>query len=353
MQQDEIVMAAKDASPGDDEVMIATEAAVDKNMSRAAPAEPPEITGILDCTPHVVLLGDSTLDNVRHLDLDAGEMSIEGQLSKRCAEKGWEFTLLARDGSTLDDVARQQIPFIPDEATHLVLSASGNNLLSLLNEMADSHWSLGSMVSSIGEGLPQVAESYRRLLQAMKSSGCHMACCTVYRPQFRHIFLRTLATLSLGVHNARIHQIAQELDISVIDMGVLFDCDEDFANPLELSTQGGAKVVENVMQFMRDHPTAGLPRHLSMGAAPSSRVPRRGPCLSVDPVARAFGLDVACCEARTRRKVYDAKKVPEDRERAEPTMVLSTVVREKSDRSETRSVGPADFSQAQERWRML
>lgn len=347
-------MAAKDASAADDEVMIATEAAVEKNMSRAAPVEPPEITGILDCTPHIVLLGDSTLDNARHLDLDAGEMSVEGQLSKRCAEMGWELTLLARDGSTLDDVARQQLPFIPDEATHLVLSASGNNLLCLLNEMADSHWSLGSMVSSIGEGLPQVADSYRRLLQAMKSSGCHMACCTVYRPQFRHIFLRTLATVSLGVHNGRIHQIAHDLDISVIDMGALFDCDEDFANPLELSHQGGAKVVENVMQFMRDHPTTGLPRHLSMGGAPSSaRAPRRGPCLSVDPVARALGLDVACCEARPTRKVYDAKRVPEERDRAETTAVLSGVVREKSDRSETRSVGPGDFSQAQERWRML
>lgn len=350
MQGDEIVMVPKDASAADDEVMIATEAAVEKNVCRTAPAEPPEITGILDCTPHVVLLGDSTLDNARHLDLDAGEMSVEGQLSKRCAEKGWEFTLLARDGSTLDDVARQQLPFIPDEATHLVLSASGNNLLGLLNEMADSHWSLGSMASSIGQGLPQVADNYRRLLQAMKSSGCHMACCTVYRPQFKHIFLRTLATMSLGVHNSRIHQIAQDLDISVIDFGVLFDCDEDFANPLELSTQGGAKVVENVMQFVRDHPTSGLPRVLGV-SPPSARVRKRGPCLSVDPVARALGLDVVCCDSQPTRKVYDCKIVKKVQEERQCADTNGEVVREKTDRSETRSVGPTEFSQAQEHWR--
>eukprot|EP00435_Cladocopium_sp_Y103_P053864 s1533_g17.t1 len=84
--------------------------------------------------PHVVLLGDSTLDNERYLDVDAGGQPVGMQLSRRCNDLDWELTMLATDGSTLDDVAIRQVPIIPDDATHLVLSASGNDLLRLLNE---------------------------------------------------------------------------------------------------------------------------------------------------------------------------------------------------------------------------
>ncbi|CAJ1353689.1 unnamed protein product [Effrenium voratum] len=147
---------------------------------------------------HVVLLGDSTLDNARYLDLDAGDQTVEMLLSRRCAEMNWEMTMLAMDGSTLDDVAIRQVPVIPDAATHLLLSASGNDLLKLLNEVSSADFSLSALISAMTDGLRQVTQKYRRILESMVSTGCHIACCTVYQPNFQHAFLRALSATSLG-----------------------------------------------------------------------------------------------------------------------------------------------------------
>ena len=93
------------------------------------------IIGLSLCSPvHIVLLGDSTLDNSRHVDV-----SIQKLLAAECSAMGWECTFLAQDGANLDDVAMKQLGRIPDSATHVILSVSGNDLLRLLNELsADS-----------------------------------------------------------------------------------------------------------------------------------------------------------------------------------------------------------------------
>merc|ERR1719482_958590 len=95
--------------------------------------------------PHIVLLGDSTLDNGRYLNLAKGELSVEKQLMKICMERNWDMTVLAQDGSMLEDVRQRQLPLIPEGATHLVMSASGNDLLLLLNQMVAQNFSMGSI----------------------------------------------------------------------------------------------------------------------------------------------------------------------------------------------------------------
>merc|ERR1740130_2157991 len=116
---------------------------------------------------------------------------------KVCMERGWDMTVLAQDGSMLEDVKERQVPLIPEGATHIVLSASGNDLLSLLNQMVLANFTFSSMYGTIGIGLNEVAEKYRALLQQLKSHGCHLAVCTVYRPNFNHLFFKSLASLSL------------------------------------------------------------------------------------------------------------------------------------------------------------
>merc|ERR1719265_1026027 len=116
------------------------------------------------------------------------------------------------------------------------------------------------MYSTIGTGLTQVADTYRSLAQKLKACGCHLACCTLYRPNFNHLFFKSLASFSLGLHNSRIKQTSVDLDCSVIDFANMFDSSEDFANPLELSTRGGSKLIENVTAFVADHPISMLSR---------------------------------------------------------------------------------------------
>lgn len=287
---------------------------------------------------HVVLLGDSTLDNGRYLNLARGELSVEKQLNKRCAERGWEMTVLAQDGSMLEDVRQRQIPLIPEGATHIIMSASGNDLLSLLNQMVVANFTLSSMYGVLGSGLQQVAETYKEILQALKRLGCHLACCTVYRPNFNHLFFKSLAIFSLGLHNSRIKQVSQDLDCSVIDLASIFDTSEDFANPLELSTRGGSKVVENISTFVLDSPISSLSRRRTSNnnfyADDDAFLPG---------APSRFGMvSMRCCATRMPlRKVYASKQV-------------SKALESPDERLAGKQLGPAlEFSQAQEKWRQM
>lgn len=290
---------------------------------------------ISDEPVHIVLLGDSTLDNGRYLNLAKGELSVEKQLMKICMERQWDMTVLAQDGSLLDDVRQRQVPVIPEGATHIILSASGNDLLSLLNHMVVSNFTLSSMYATIGAGLTQVAEDYRQLLCQLKGLGCHLAICTLYKPNFNHLFFKSLAGFGLGLHNSRIRQISVELDCSVIDFSSMFDSEDDFANPLELSTRGGSKLTQNIAAFVSDNPmTTRMTRHA-----------RRNQFSTDDDAfmpdtSTAWGMPMRCCVTRPQgRKVYDSKAV--SKSLMTPDEALAQ-----------RQLGPAlEFSQAQERWR--
>lgn len=295
---------------------------------------------------HVVLLGDSTLDNARYLNLAFGELSVEKQLARRCAEKNWLLTVLAQDGSLLEDVLQRQLPKVPENATHVVISASGNDLLALLNQMVVAKFTLGSMYSAIGEGLKQVSQRYRGLIHNLRSLGCHLACCTVYRPNFNHVFFKSLATFSLGLHNSRLMQIAQDFDCSVIDLANMLEGQEDFANPLELSTRGGSKVVENIAQFVADTPVFNLRKYRHRGLVFHTEDDTYVP--SPNPFA------VRCCATRApSRKIYASKVVSKVGQAAPGRGLPGPGALQRSDLVLSGPVlsRPLDFSEAQECWR--
>ena len=72
---------------------------------------------------HVVLLGDSIFDNARYVP---GGPAVVDQL--RASLPGGRATLLAVDGAVAADVPRQ-LAALPADATHLAVSAGGNDAL--------------------------------------------------------------------------------------------------------------------------------------------------------------------------------------------------------------------------------
>jgi len=300
-------------------------------MQDAEPLPPENLEKSL----HIVLLGDSALDNGRHLNLAKGELSVEKQLLKICAlpANKWDMTVLAQDGALIEDVLLRQVPLIPEGATHIVLSASGNDLLSLLNHMVVANFTLRSMYSTIGAGLSEVSDSFRTLVRRICTLGCHLAICTLYRPNFDHFFFKSFATFSLGIHNGRIHQISVETDCSIIDCATIFDTDDDFANPLELSTRGGSKMVENIRAFVNDNPMSNLasPRHYQKSFTDDESFTLGSTSL--------LGVPTRCCATRTnKRKIYDSKAVSQELIAPDKLLAQSSLSQ------------AMEFSEAQERW---
>merc|ERR1719183_3306469 len=147
-----------------------------------------------------------------------GELSVEKLLQRKCLERGWSMTVLAQDGSMLEDVRCRQLPLIPDRSTHVVICATGNDLLNLLNELVVANFSMSSMYTVIGSKLAELSEAYRELILELKMLGVHVSMCTIQHPHFNHMFFKGIATLGLGLHNSRIKQLAEEIDVSVIDL---------------------------------------------------------------------------------------------------------------------------------------
>ena len=73
---------------------------------------------------HVVLLGDSIFDNARYVP---GRPAVIEQV-RQALPGGWRASLLAVDGHVTGDVAGQ-LRGLPADATHLVVSAGGNDAL--------------------------------------------------------------------------------------------------------------------------------------------------------------------------------------------------------------------------------
>jgi hypothetical protein len=85
---------------------------------------------------HVILLGDSVFDNARYV---GGSPDVQRQVADLLPQ-GLQLTLLARDGALIADIA-PQIEHLPRTATHIVISAGGNDALQIsgiLDERATS-----------------------------------------------------------------------------------------------------------------------------------------------------------------------------------------------------------------------
>ncbi len=124
---------------------------------------------------HIVLLGDSIFDNARYVP---GGPSVIEHL-RRVLPGGWRTTLLARRRGVSEVV--RQLERLPADATHLIVSAGGNDALDhsslLLHEPAQSFAEVLYRLATIRGNFQQ---DYRRLLQCIADCGRPTAVCTVY-----------------------------------------------------------------------------------------------------------------------------------------------------------------------------
>ena len=195
--------------------------------------------------PHVVLVGDSILDNAAYTQ---GGPDVVSQV-RQLLPAGWEASLLAVDGSTTDDVA-VQIRRVPKAATHLVLSVGGNDALMHLGILEAPASSMAKCLEALADISSDFERRYRAAIAACLQTALPLAVCTVYNGCFDDRSFQRIASTTLTVFNDAIIRVAVGHSLPVIDLRAVCVNAEDYANPIEPSSVGGEKIARVIVRLV-------------------------------------------------------------------------------------------------------
>ena len=217
---------------------------------------------------HIVLVGDSVFDNKTYVAADEPGViqQVRGELGA-----GEEATLLAVDGHVTTDV-EGQLQRLPQDATHLFVSVGGNDALGHLNLFAEAVPAAGPAFARLHGVRVEFEARYREMLEGVLAHGLPVAACTVYYPRFdSHSLerlgeaapealssqLQPMAMGALAAFNDAITRTVFDLGLPLIDLRLLCGEDQDFANPIEPSAHGGAKIARTIVSLARRPDGAG------------------------------------------------------------------------------------------------
>jgi hypothetical protein len=196
---------------------------------------------------HVVLLGDSVFDNVRYVP---GGPPVIKQMGK-ALPPGWCATLLAVDGQSTGHVAAQ-LQRLPADATHLVVSAGGNDALGASGILSRAVRTVGEALHLMGDVRARFRDSYHGMLQALAAVGKPTAVCTVYDAIPG---LGAAEQTALVGFNEVILREAFASGFPVIDLRLVCDQPSDYSrvSPIEPSVEGGDKIVRAITEVVTTH----------------------------------------------------------------------------------------------------
>ena len=200
---------------------------------------------------HVVLLGDSIFDNASYV---RGSPDVVEQLRSQLPG-GWQATLCAVDGATASGVPRQ-LARVPAGATHLVVSAGGNDALGVSGLLHQMHRPLGAAMAELTAARQRFWGHYRETLAAVLRTGRAVAVCTVYDAVPG---LSQDGQTLLSAFNDVIHREAVRNRLPVLDLRVLCDDPDDYSDvsPIEPSAAGGMKIARAIARLVTSHDFAG------------------------------------------------------------------------------------------------
>jgi hypothetical protein len=191
---------------------------------------------------HIVLLGDSIFDNRVYTE---GGPDVVSQVQE-LLPLGSHATLLAVDGSTTEDIP-SQVQRMPSDATHLVLSVGGNDAIMNSDVLLKPLDSTAKALAELADVSQVFEEKYRRAVAACRKAGFPLTICTIYNGNFPDREYQRLASTALMVFNDAILRVGFEFGLKVIDLRFVCSSPEDYANPIEPSSRGGAKIARCIV----------------------------------------------------------------------------------------------------------
>jgi lysophospholipase L1-like esterase len=201
---------------------------------------------------HVVLLGDSIFDNAAYT---GGAPDVVRQLRRRLPQ-GSKATLGAVDGGRIGDV-REQLRLLPADATHLILSVGGNDALGHIDFLGAPAGSTAEALLGLAEIAADFERGYNDMLDEVLARGLPTAICTIYYPRFPDTTLQTIAVTAQTVFNDCIVRAALVHRLPLLDLRFVCTEEEDYADPIEPSAQGGEKISRAIAEMLQRGFTGG------------------------------------------------------------------------------------------------
>lgn len=112
---------------------------------------------------------------------------------------------------------------------------------------------MANALSRLAAVAEQFERDYQMMLQQVLRRGLPVALCTIYYPRFPEPELQRLAVTALTVFNDFILRAAFSAGLPLLDLRLICNRDEDYANPIEPSVQGGEKISAAIVQLLRAH----------------------------------------------------------------------------------------------------
>ncbi len=192
--------------------------------------------------PHIILLGDSVFDNAAYV---ADGPDVVAQLRALLPEP-WRATLAAVDGAIVEDVPRQ-LACLPDDATHLVLSAGGNDALAHADLLDKAASSSAQVLGWLDDAARAFERRYGEMLAAVLELGLPTTLCTIYNGNLGPPAQRR-ATAALAIFNDVVLQAAVQHRLCVIELRLVCTSPLDYVNPIEPSIRGGEKIARAIVR---------------------------------------------------------------------------------------------------------
>jgi hypothetical protein len=211
---------------------------------------------------HLVLLGDSILDNGAYTD---GGPDVVTHL-RGMVPAGWRATLLALDGSLIGDL-EEQLSALPVDTTHIVVSVGGNNVLMNLDVLRARVRSEPEALVKLGHRVALFEGAYRVAINRVLHLGKALTLCTIYNASLdtdagaEAMGFSTeeaaAALVMLTTFNDVILRVAFEAKLRVIELRLVCTEPADYANAIEPSVRGGEKIARAIVRsFGLATPTA-------------------------------------------------------------------------------------------------
>jgi hypothetical protein len=197
---------------------------------------------------HVVLLGDSIFDNKSYV---GNEPDVVSHL-REMIPPDWRATLKAVDGSVVENVG-SQLRSVPGDATHLVISAGGNNAIMNSDILSSQVNSAADVFHDLSNRISDFERKYKEMLESVLQKNLPTAVCTVYFPNFSEPFFQKLATAALSAFNDVIIRQAFINKIPLLDLRLICSERDDYANEIEPSSKGGRKIASKILEVVESH----------------------------------------------------------------------------------------------------